>query len=107
MSKLYDFLFLAGGGAPAAWTHNLMRAASRIATGASPAPRERMCQASPIPADTRLRDDIGLPPLVDDRPPLQQRLTLPAPAYFPTDDRLRDDIGLLPLGAGPDAGGGR
>ncbi len=30
MSKLYDFLFLAGGGAPAAWAHNFMRAASRI-----------------------------------------------------------------------------
>jgi hypothetical protein len=103
MSKLYDFLFLAGGGAPAAWTHNFMRAASRIATGPSPAPRERMRQASPIPTDTRLRDDIGLPPLVDDGPPLQQRLTLPAPAYFPTDNRLRDDIGLPPLGASSDA----
>lgn len=107
MSKLYDFLFLAGGGAPAAWTHNLMRAASRIATGASPTPREYMQEASPIPTDSRLRDDIGLPPLVDDRPPLQQRLTLSIPAYFPTDDRLRDDIGLLPLGAGSNAGGQR
>jgi hypothetical protein len=107
MSKLYDFLFLAGGGAPAAWAHNFRRVASRIVAGASPAPRERLGQATPFPTDSRMRDDIGLPPLADDRPPLQRRPTLPTPAYFPTDDRLRDDIGLPPLGQGSDAGGER
>lgn len=104
MSKLYDFLFLAGGGATAAWVHDFKRAASRIVTGASPAPRERLRPPLAFPTDNRLRDDIGLPPLADDRPQLQQRPPLPAPAYFPTDDRLRDDIGLPPLGAGTDGG---
>jgi hypothetical protein len=103
MSKLYDFLFLAGGGASAVWTQNFMRAASRFVTSASPASRERMGQASPFPTDNWLRDDIGLPPLADDRPRPQQRLTLLTPTYFPTDDWLRDDIGLPPLGAGADA----
>jgi len=104
MSKLYDLLFLAGGGATAAWMHDFKRAASRIATGASPAPRERLRPPLPFPTDNRLRDDIGLPALADDRRPLQQRPTLPAPAYFPTDDRLRDDIGLPPLGTSTDGG---
>jgi len=103
MSKFYDFLFLAGGGVTAAWTHNFMRAAANIVTGASPSSRKRMRQAAPFPTDNWLRDDIGLPPLTDDWPPLQKRLTPRMPAYFPTDDRLRDDIGLPPLNSS-DAG---
>jgi hypothetical protein len=102
MSKLYDFLFLAGGATPAAWAHGFMRSASRVVTAASLTPRERERQAAPFPTDNWLRDDIGLPPLANDRP--QQRLTVQAPAYFPTDDWLRDDIGLPPLGEGDDAG---
>jgi len=98
MAKLYDILFLISSAASAAWARGTMQAASRIVAGASPAPRERGPQASPFPTDNRLRDDIGLPPLADDPPPLQQRPTLPPPAYFPADDRLRDDIGLPPLG---------
>jgi hypothetical protein len=104
MSKLYDFLFLAGGGSPASWAHNFIRAASRIVTGASSTPRERVHQASPFPTDNWMRDDIGLLPLAADRPPLQQRLTLQTPSYFPTDDRMRDDIGLPPLAEGSDVG---
>jgi hypothetical protein len=51
---------------------------------------------SHFPIDNRLRDDIGLPPLAEFRPPLSL-MPPPAPKYFPTDDRLRDDIGLPPL----------
>jgi len=98
MAKLYDILFLVSSGASAAWAHGTMRAVSRIVTGVSPAPHERLPRASPFPTDNRLRDDIGLPPLADDAPPLQRRPTLPPPAHFPADDRLRDDIGLPPLG---------
>ena len=104
MSKFYDVLLLAGGGAPAAWAHNVMRAASRIAAGAAPAPRERRGQAVPFPTDNRLRDDIGLPPLAEGWPPAPpQRLSAPTPTCFPSDDRLRDDIGLPPLGRDPGA----
>jgi hypothetical protein len=51
-----------------------------------------------FPTDNRLRDDIGLPPLAESRPPLSLLPRMAAESnYFPTDDRLRDDIGLLPI----------
>ena len=51
-----------------------------------------------FPIDNRLRDDIGLPPLAESRPPLSLLPRMAAASqYFPTDDRLRDDIGLPPL----------
>jgi hypothetical protein len=62
-------------------------------------------QAMPFPTDNRLRDDIGLPPLAESRPPLM--LMPRTPAYFPTDDRLREDIGLPPIGEGCDVDGAR
>jgi hypothetical protein len=53
---------------------------------------------NPFPTDNRLREDIGLLPLADSRPPPQ--LPVRAARYFPTDDRLRDDVGLPPIGEG-------
>jgi hypothetical protein len=60
-------------------------------------------EPNPFPTDNRLREDIGLPPLADSRPPL--RLPVRAARYFPTDDRLRDDVGLAPIGEGLDVEG--
>jgi hypothetical protein len=60
-------------------------------------------EPNPFPSDNRLREDIGLLPLADSRPPLQ--LPVRAVRYFPTDDRLRDDVGLPPIGEGLDVDG--
>jgi hypothetical protein len=60
-------------------------------------------EPNPFPTDNRLREDIGLLPLADSRPPL--RLPVRAARYFPTDDRLRDDVGLAPIGEGLDVEG--
>lgn len=103
MSKLLDVLFLAGGGgAPAALAHKAMRVVARIAGGAAPAGVERAPRAAPIPTDPWLRDDIGLAPLVADRPPSRPRTGGRSSPWFPTDNRLRDDIGLPPLEDGAD-----
>lgn len=101
MSKLLDVLFLAGGGAPTAFAHKAMQVVARIA-GAVPARLERAPRAAPIPTDPWLRDDIGLAPLVADRPPSRPRTGGRSSPWFPTDNRLRDDIGLPPLEDGAD-----
>jgi hypothetical protein len=90
MSGLRGFL-PAGVGALAAWACNVLRGAA----GASPTPPEH--RAMPFPVDNWLREDVGLLPLADSRPPLHQRPTTPRPAYFPTDNHLREDIGLPPV----------
>jgi hypothetical protein len=96
----YSFLFLAGAAAPATPAHRFWRAAADIVAGTIQVPRRRVSRPVPFPADNWIRDDIGLPPLAQNPPMPERRLTPAAPACFPTDERLRDDIGLPPLDNG-------
>jgi hypothetical protein len=97
LPKTYQSLLLLAGGTAAAFATSMSYIASSF-IGAAKLPRRTGRRlASGIPTDNWIRDDIGLPPIVDDVPPPRFGQRTPVPPYLPADDRLRADIGLPPL----------